>query len=135
MHMPFHQTCSDSLGAPFLLPALRRKKGVVLVHSYLAVPEEVRGALLSRIRDHLTPHGLATEKLDSPNYVEGGYWRGPIWAPSTMLVTSGLQEIGEHELAQSIMKSFCDMCAANGFYENFDPVTITPYLFRDLSLP
>lgn len=87
------------------------------------LPEEIQAKLLARIKDHLTPYGLATEKLDSPNYVEGGYWRGPIWAPSTMLVTSGLMEIGETELATSIIRSFCDMCKENGFYENFDPIT------------
>ncbi|MDX1681585.1 MAG: trehalase family glycosidase [Phycisphaeraceae bacterium] len=87
------------------------------------LPEDVQTSLVARIRDHLTEHGLATEKLDSPNYVEGGYWRGPIWAPSTMLVTSGLLDIGEEELARTIMRSFCKMCAANGFYENFDPKT------------
>jgi putative isomerase len=87
------------------------------------LPAEVQKHLLARIKDHLTPHGLATEKLDSPNYVEGGYWRGPIWAPSTMLITSGLMDIGETELATTIMRSFCDMCKENGFYENFDPIT------------
>ena len=40
-----------------------------------------------------------------------------------MLVTSGLQDVGENELAGSIMRSFCDMCKEHGFYENFDPVT------------
>lgn len=87
------------------------------------LPEEVRTRLVARIREHFTPHGLATEKLDSPNYVEGGYWRGPIWAPATMLITSGLNEIGEVELARTIMRSFCDMCKENGFSENFDPIT------------
>ncbi len=87
------------------------------------LPADIRAALLARIQDHLTPYGLATEKFDSPNYVEGGYWRGPIWAPSTMLITSGLLDIGEHDLARSIMRSFCDMCNEHGFYENFDPVT------------
>ncbi|MDT8391078.1 MAG: hypothetical protein RRC34_11275 [Lentisphaeria bacterium] len=87
------------------------------------LPEDVRTHLVARVKDHLTPHGLATEKLDSPAYVEGGYWRGPIWAPSTMLITSGLIEIGEAELARTIMRAFCDMCAENGFYENFDPIT------------
>lgn len=87
------------------------------------LPEEVRNHLLARIKDHLTVHGLATEKLDSPAYVEGGYWRGPIWAPSTMLITSGLDEIGEHELSQTIKRAFCEMCKTHGFYENFDPLT------------
>lgn len=87
------------------------------------LPGEIQEALVGRIKDHLHPCGLATEKLDSPNYVEGGYWRGPIWAPSTMLITSGLQEIGETDLAITIMKRFCDMCAEHGFYENFDPVS------------
>lgn len=89
----------------------------------LRLPAAVREGLIARIKDHLTAHGLATEKLDSPNYVEGGYWRGPIWAPSTMLVTSGLMEVGESELAISIMRAFCEMCKENGFYENFDPIT------------
>lgn len=87
------------------------------------LPKNIQNNLLARIKDHLTPHGLATEKLDSPNYVEGGYWRGPIWAPSTMLITSGLQDIGEYELAEKIMRAFCEMCKQSGFYENFDPVT------------
>ena len=69
------------------------------------------------------PHGLATEKLDSPQFVEGGYWRGPIWAPSTMLVTCGLLEVGERDLARTIMQAFCKMCADQGFYENFSPTT------------
>lgn len=87
------------------------------------LPEEIRKSLLARIKEHLTPYGLATEKLGSPNYVEGGYWRGPIWAPSTMLITSGLIDIGENELAHTIMRAFCEMCKEHGFYENFDPVT------------
>lgn len=87
------------------------------------LPESVRKHLVARIREHLTPHGLATEKLDSKNYVEGGYWRGPIWAPSTMLVVHGLMEIGEDELAQQIIHGFCGMCRDNGFYENFSPKT------------
>jgi putative isomerase len=87
------------------------------------LPANVIEGLLKRLGEHLTPHGLATEKLDSPNYLDGGYWRGPIWAPSTMLVTHGLTEIGEHDLAHTIMQGFCRMCAAHGFYENFSATT------------
>jgi putative isomerase len=87
------------------------------------LPEKIQKHLVARIKDHLTEYGLATEKLDSPNYVEGGYWRGPIWAPSTMLITSGLEDIGEKELARTVKRAFCEMCKAHGFYENFDPIT------------
>jgi putative isomerase len=87
------------------------------------LPVDIQRALVNRIKDHMAPHGLATEKLESPNYVEGGYWRGPIWAPSTMIVVSGLMDVGEEELATELMRLFCDMCKQNGFYENFDPVT------------
>jgi putative isomerase len=31
------------------------------------LPKEIQTHLVTRIKDHLTPHGLATEKLDSPN--------------------------------------------------------------------
>jgi hypothetical protein len=40
-----------------------------------------------------------------------------------MLITSGLMDIGERELARTVVRSFCDMCKENGFYENFDPIT------------
>lgn len=112
---------------------LRRPSGDVVECESLVVcmpivlgrrlPEEVRTALVARIREHLTPWGLATEKPTSNKYVERGYWRGPIWAPSTMLVVSGLEDIGELELAETIVRSFCDMCVAHGFYENFDAKT------------
>jgi hypothetical protein len=87
------------------------------------LPENVREGLVARIREHLTPFGLATEKLESTKYQEGGYWRGPIWAPSTMLVVCGLIDIGEKELALTIMRAFCNMCRERGFYENFSPRT------------
>lgn len=87
------------------------------------LPTEIRLRLVSRIRDHLTPWGLSTEKVGSDQYASRGYWRGPIWAPSTMLVVSGLADIGEDALAQTIARSFCDMCVKSGFAENFDAET------------
>jgi glycogen debranching enzyme len=91
------------------------------------LPKTVQQHLIMRIREHLTQHGLATEKLDSPNYMEGGYWRGPIWAPSTMLITHGLEVIGEQELANTLKNAFCKMCQQQGFYENFDPISGAGY--------
>ncbi|WP_448581307.1 amylo-alpha-1,6-glucosidase [Thermaurantiacus sp.] len=70
-----------------------------------------------------TAWGLATENLRSPWYESDGYWRGPIWAPSTLLVVEGLIDAGESRLAQELAKGFCQMCLRNGFAENFDAVT------------
>jgi glycogen debranching enzyme len=87
------------------------------------LPENVRSGLLERIREHLTPWGLATEKPSSSRYAENGYWRGPIWAPSTLLVVHGLADMGENGLARTIARAFCTMCEQSGFAENFNAKT------------
>lgn len=72
----------------------------------------------------LTDHGLATEAPSSPKYDPNGYWRGPIWGPSTMLIFDGLAQGGEAALARTIAQRFCDMCVRSpGFWENYDALT------------
>lgn len=73
----------------------------------------------------LTEYGPATEELDSKDYESDGYWRGPIWAPSTYLLVDGLRRGGYQELAERIANGFCHMVKdiAHGNYENFDAVT------------
>ncbi len=83
----------------------------------------VRERLIESIRSLVTEHGVATEPVDSEGYESDGYWRGPVWAPSTYLVVIGLRACGEPELAQMISDRFCKTCAENGFAENFDAVT------------
>ncbi len=87
------------------------------------LPPEFQTALVERIRGFLTDYGLATEDPRSPHYTSDGYWRGPIWAPSTLLIVSGLEAIGEDALAREISERFCAMCAQSGFAENFDALT------------
>jgi hypothetical protein len=87
------------------------------------LPPEYQSALVAQIRRFVTAYGLATEHPESPHYASDGYWRGPIWAPSTMLIVSGLESIGETELARTISERFCAMCAEHGFAENFDALT------------
>ena len=90
------------------------------------IPYEIREKMMTALcKDggYLSSNGFATESVSSPYYISNGYWRGPIWAPSTWLLIYGLRECGEKELALLTAKRFCDMCAKEGFAENFDAVT------------
>lgn len=89
------------------------------------LPEHVAKTLADRIEAHLTPYGLATELPTSPHYRPDGYWRGPIWAPATVLVEDGLRRSGHHRLADEISARFRLLCETHGFAENFDALTGT----------
>ncbi|MEU6539596.1 trehalase family glycosidase [Streptomyces sp. NPDC047000] len=89
------------------------------------LPPAVRDTTVRRLLDggYLTPHGPATEPPDSPRYEADGYWRGPIWAPSTMLLADGLRRSGRPDLADDIETRFMATCAGAGMAENFDATT------------
>ena len=87
------------------------------------LPDDTLNALKENIATFVTDHGLATERPDSDEYQADGYWRGPIWAPSTYLVVEGLVASGFEELARDIAQRFCTTCAQSGFAENFDALT------------
>jgi glycogen debranching enzyme len=87
------------------------------------LPLEMRDRLAAHIRDHLTEFGLATEIPGTEHYESDGYWRGPIWAPSTVLIESGLRASGYVELADDVSRRFRTLCERSGFAENFDAVT------------
>jgi hypothetical protein len=87
------------------------------------LPASVRDVLAERIRAHLTAFGPATELPTSPRYEADGYWRGPIWAPSTILVEDGLRRAGYIDLADDISARFRALCERSGFAENFDALT------------
>ncbi|MET9970474.1 trehalase family glycosidase [Streptomyces sp. NPDC006356] len=89
------------------------------------LPDEISAALAARIEAHLTPHGLATELPTSPHYLADGYWRGPIWAPATVLIEDGLRRGGHLRLADEISARFRALCETHGFAENFDALTGT----------
>jgi hypothetical protein len=84
------------------------------------LPESVRKVMVQRLDQHLTDFGAATEPPTSPAYDADGYWRGPIWAPSTALLEAGLREAGHVELADTISARFRSLCERSGFAENFD---------------
>ncbi len=87
------------------------------------LPLEIRQKLAAHIERHLTEFGPSTEIPGTPHYESDGYWRGPIWAPSTVLVESGLRSSGFDELADTVSARFRALCEKSGFAENFDAVT------------
>ncbi|MDQ0718497.1 hypothetical protein QFZ55_007949 [Streptomyces luteogriseus] len=89
------------------------------------LPGDVSSTLADHIKAHLTPYGLATELPTSPHYLADGYWRGPIWAPATVLIEDGLRRAGHERLADDISARFRALCETHGFAENFDALTGT----------
>ncbi|RNB82350.1 hypothetical protein EDM56_23795 [Brevibacillus fluminis] len=87
------------------------------------LPATVRDRVVAALKQtdgFLTEHGFATERIGSSSYVPDGYWRGPIWAPSTMLIVDGLRKAGEDSFAREIARRFCRMAQNCGMAENFD---------------
>lgn len=87
------------------------------------LPADAVDALARDIETHLTEWGPATQRVDTPEYESDGYWRGPIWAPSTVLIEDGLRASGHTELADEVSARFRRLCETSGFAENFDAVT------------
>lgn len=87
------------------------------------LPRHVLDALARQIGGLLTDYGPATEPPSSDCYESDGYWRGPIWAPSTLLVEDGLRQGGYVELADDVSARFRRLCEESGFAENFDALS------------
>jgi len=87
------------------------------------LPQEIQTKLIEGVKHFVTDYGVATERPDSKYYESDGYWRGPIWAPSTFMIVDGLKRCGAHELAQDIARRFCDMGLQYGMAENYDALT------------
>jgi putative isomerase len=90
------------------------------------LPEDVISALVAGLKKEnkfLTKYGLATEAISSPLYLSDGYWRGPIWAPSTLMMVQALDSVGEKDFAREIAYRFCNMFAESGAAECFDALT------------
>lgn len=89
------------------------------------LPAEISAKLLQRFDDlgMVTAWGPATESPKSNFYEDDGYWRGPIWAPTTLLIVEGLRAQNEHERAHEIMQKYQHLCETSGMAENFDALS------------
>ncbi|MDH8678046.1 trehalase family glycosidase [Fusibacter bizertensis] len=88
-----------------------------------ALPEKIVDKLKEDLIDFETPFGFATEMPNSQYYKYNGYWRGPIWAPTTYLMIDALHLNGEQVWANRIKEKFINCIIKGGFAENFDPFT------------
>ncbi|MFG6115849.1 amylo-alpha-1,6-glucosidase [Halobacillus sp. MO56] len=89
------------------------------------LPEAARKKIINVLSSdkYLTDWGIASEAIDSPLYEEDAYWRGPIWAPTTLLFIDAFEECGEDELADEVRQKFLELCKQSGFAENFHAET------------
>lgn len=94
------------------------------------LPEDVRTWLIEGLGKEgyiLTKYGLATESPKSPFYESNSYCRGPIWAPTTLIMVDGLMRAGEVKLAKDIAERFCEMVKNSHMAECFDALTGEAY--------
>lgn len=96
--------------------------------------EGVEARRMPRFLAHLSdpsafarPHRVPSMSADSRGYeMDGGYWRGAVWAPTTYMVLRGLSAVGEdalaHEIALNHLQNVAASFAATGtFFENYAP--------------
>lgn len=90
------------------------------------LPRKIITTLVEGLKEEgrfLTPHGFATESTKSPYYTPNGYWRGPIWPPTSLILIDSLYELGEREFAKDMANRYCDMAQRSGMSENYDALT------------
>jgi glycogen debranching enzyme len=93
------------------------------------LPQEIKDYIVGKLLTpaeaggFLTDWGIMTEQLNSGYYLPDGYWRGPIWAPSTMICIDGLYRAGYKAEAKMLALKFAELCNKGGFAENFNALT------------
>jgi len=60
---------------------------------------------------------------DADSFEPQRYWCGPLWPQMNYMAALGLDEHGEHALAQTMRDGLCDAIERSGFWECFNPLT------------
>lgn len=97
------------------------------------LPASAQARLVQGVDAVRTAHGLASQAPSSPLHEPDGYWRGPVWAPTTYLIADGLRSCGEPDVAEEVARSFLTTVREGGFAENFDATTGAPLRDRGYS--
>lgn len=118
-----------------------RRAGVKTVAGFWTLiagvaPQDRAAALAAHLRNPRTfgtPHRAPTLAADEEGFdaETGSYWRGAVWAPTTMMVVRGLERFGETELARDIalehLRHVVDVFEATGtIWENYSPTKAAP---------
>jgi glycogen debranching enzyme len=79
------------------------------------------------------PNAVPTLGADEPRYYPkgGAYWRGAVWAPTTMMVIRGLEAYGYDELARRVALQHVDLVSkvyknTGTIWENYSPESAEP---------
>ncbi len=88
------------------------------------LPKEMQEYIVKKIKEHhLCTGGIASEAVDSPLFVENGYWRGAVWAPDVVMFVYALRNLGYTELADQIAENYKSSVCKYGFSENTSALT------------
>ena len=88
------------------------------------LPKEMQEYIVKTIKaHHLCKGGIASEAIDSPMFVEDGYWRGAVWAPDVIMFVYALRNLGYTELADEIAENYKTAVCKYGFNENTSALT------------
>ena len=88
------------------------------------LPKEMQEYIVKTIKEHhLCRGGIASEAIDSPMFVEDGYWRGAVWAPDVVMFVYALRNLGYTDLANEIAENYKSSVCKYGFSENTSALT------------
>lgn len=108
-------------GEPYYCNALMPLRVIILEHM---LPKEIQEYIVKQITEHhLCKGGIASEAVDSPMFVEDGYWRGAVWAPDVVMFVYALRNLGYIELADKIAENYKRSVCKYGFSENTSAIT------------
>lgn len=60
---------------------------------------------------------------EAPLFEPQRYWCGPVWPQMNHIISKGLNEHGEHQLAEKMRVDIAALIEQSGFYECFNPIT------------
>lgn len=108
-------------GEPYYCNALMPLRVIILEDM---LPKEIQEYIVKQITEHhLCKGGISSEAIDSPMFVENGYWRGAVWAPDVVMFVYALRNLGYTDLANQIADNYKSSVCKYGFSENTSAIT------------